>query len=146
MIVRLHLLAKGAVFILLTWAVAPVIADDSAPGRVTFYKDVLPILQESCQICHRPGGNVTGSLVAPMSFMNYKEVRPWAKAILKQVTNRTMPPYFASQEFRGVFEPDRGLSDVSLSGTFVSPDPIVAVLPVSATSVWTAGLCAGPGS
>ena len=86
-------------------------ADDATPSRVTFYKDVLPVIQENCQECHRPSGANFSGMVAPMALMDYREVRPWAKAILKQVTNRTMPPFFASQEFRGVFEPDRGLSD-----------------------------------
>ena len=25
------------------------------PGKTAFYKDVLPILQNNCQTCHRPG-------------------------------------------------------------------------------------------
>ena len=32
------------------------------PSKVTFNKDVLPILQKNCQNCHRPGE------VAPMSL------------------------------------------------------------------------------
>src|SRR5208282_2564212 len=38
----------------------------------TFYKDVLPILQDHCQACHREGE------IAPMSFMTYEQTRPWA--------------------------------------------------------------------
>ena len=50
----------------------------------TFTKDVLPILQENCQSCHRElGANMSG-MIAPMSFMSYKEVRPWSKSISKQ--------------------------------------------------------------
>ena len=45
------------------------------PSRVTFNKDVLPILQKNCQSCHRPGE------VAPMSLITYSDARPWAKAI-----------------------------------------------------------------
>jgi hypothetical protein len=56
---------------------------------VTFNKDVLPILQQNCQECHRPGD------IAPMSFMTYEGVRPWAKAIKTAVINRQMPPWFA---------------------------------------------------
>lgn len=56
---------------------------------VTFTKDVAPIIQKNCQVCHRPGE------VAPMSFMNYKEVRPWAKSIREKVVTREMPPWFA---------------------------------------------------
>jgi len=44
-------------------------------SAVTFYKDVAPILQKDCQTCHRPGQ------IAPMSFLTYENVRPWAKAI-----------------------------------------------------------------
>ena len=48
---------------------------DSKAGSVTFNNQVLPILQKNCQTCHRPGE------IAPMSFLTYSDVRPWAKAI-----------------------------------------------------------------
>jgi len=54
----------------------------------TCNKDVLPIVQRSCQNCHRPGQ------VAPMSFLSYAEVRPWAKA-MKQAVTRKMPTWMA---------------------------------------------------
>jgi hypothetical protein len=48
-----------------------VVAQDNArPRMVTFNRDVLPILQQNCQTCHRPGE------IAPMSFLSYQEVRP----------------------------------------------------------------------
>ena len=60
----------------------------SAPERqVTFTKDVAPILQRSCQTCHRPGS------IAPMSLVTYEEARPWAKAIKENVVLRNMPPW-----------------------------------------------------
>jgi hypothetical protein len=65
------------------WAAPPV------ASNVTFNKDVLPILQKNCQNCHRPGQ------VAPMSFLSYKEVRPWAKAMKSAVVTRKMPPWMA---------------------------------------------------
>jgi hypothetical protein len=58
---------------------------------VTFNKDVLPILQKSCQRCHRPGE------IAPMSFLTYRDARPWAKAIKEAVLTEKMPPWFAEQ-------------------------------------------------
>src|SRR5689334_8041755 len=64
-------------------------ADDSA-SPITFNKQVLPILQRSCQSCHRPGQ------MAPMSFLTYQSTRPWAKAMKAMVTTRTMPPWFAA--------------------------------------------------
>ncbi|HEX7894544.1 MAG TPA: hypothetical protein VF447_10160, partial [Terriglobales bacterium] len=35
----------------------------------TFYKDVLPILQQHCQVCHRPGE------IAPFSLMTFQETK-----------------------------------------------------------------------
>lgn len=93
----------------------PAAADDNAPGKkITFYKDVAPILQESCQVCHRPSGPNLSGMVAPMSLIKYEEVRPWAKSIAKEVKARNMPPWFASREFDGVFEHQRTLSDAQI--------------------------------
>jgi mono/diheme cytochrome c family protein len=61
---------------------------DPDPGtEVTFAKDVAPILQENCQVCHQPGS------IGPMSLMTYEEVRPWARLIQVQTESRNMPPY-----------------------------------------------------
>jgi hypothetical protein len=57
-----------------------------APG-VTFYRDVLPILQQRCQECHRTGE------VGPMPLVSYDNTRPWAKAIKQAVLTRKMPPW-----------------------------------------------------
>ena len=40
-------------------------------GDVTYYRDVLPIIQDNCQSCHQPEGQNLGGVVAPMSFMSY---------------------------------------------------------------------------
>ena len=74
----------------------------SAPASVTFHKDVLPILQKNCQSCHRPGQ------IAPMSFLEFESVRPWAKAIKAAVIARKMPPWFADPKY-GHFSIDRTL-------------------------------------
>ena len=63
-----------------------------AVGEVTYTKDIAPILQRSCENCHRADG------VAPMSLSSYEEVRPWARAI-KQRTGigphaGVMPPWY----------------------------------------------------
>src|SRR5262244_1929902 len=69
----------------------------------TFTKDVLPLLQKNCQICHRPGQ------IAPMSLLSYKETRPWAKAIRNAVVTRKMPPWFAEPQYSH-FRNDRTLA------------------------------------
>src|SRR5437588_8391559 len=69
---------------------------------ITFHKDIEPILQHHCQSCHRPGQ------VAPMSFLTYQNVRPWAKAMKAAVALRKMPPWFADAEY-GPYLNDRSL-------------------------------------
>src|SRR5579863_6240953 len=70
---------------------------------VTFYRDVLPILQDRCQSCHRPGE------IGPMPLRSYTEVRPWAKAIRQAVITRKMPPWNAEGP-RGKFRNDPSLT------------------------------------
>ena len=80
-------------------------AASTAPaGAPTFTKDVLPIMQRSCQTCHRPG------TPAPMSLMTYAEVRPWARAIKTKVTTREMPPWHIDRSI-GEYSNDPSLSD-----------------------------------
>ena len=70
---------------------------------VTFNRDVLPILQNRCQECHRQGQ------MAPMALSTYAETRPWAKAIREAVVTRKMPPWFADP-CCGKFANDRSLT------------------------------------
>jgi hypothetical protein len=79
------------------------VACNKVPTEVTFYKDVLPVLQKNCQECHRPGE------IAPVAFFSYEEVRPWAKAMKEAVLSRRMPPWFADPHV-GRFANDRSLS------------------------------------
>ena len=78
------------------------VAADPNP-TVTFNRDVLPILQNRCQTCHRPGD------IAPMSLLNYQQARPWAKAIKSAVLLRRMPPWHADPA-HGEFSNDRSLT------------------------------------
>jgi hypothetical protein len=76
----------------------------SAAAAPSFYKDVLPLFQQHCQTCHRPGE------AAPMALTDYSSARPWAKAIEQAVLTRKMPPWFADPAF-GKFSNDARLSD-----------------------------------
>ena len=85
----------------------------TAPGpKPVFYKDVLPILQQRCQQCHRPGE------IGPMPLLSWQQARPWAKAIREAVLTRKMPPWFADPRF-GHFANDRRLSKTEID-TIVS--------------------------
>jgi len=107
--------------------------------RITFYKDVVPILRRSCQTCHRPGE------IAPMSLLDYKDTRPFAKIIKKVVADRIMPPWFADSRY-GKFSNDRSLPDVDVK-TLVSwvdagapaGNPKDAPSPVEWPSGWRIG-------
>jgi hypothetical protein len=96
-----------------TWLAIACFGWQSAPqgGRVsspTFYKDVLPILQDHCQSCHRKGE------VAPMPLESYQETRPWAKAMAHAVQMRMMPPWFADPHY-GRFANDTSLTDQQIA-------------------------------
>ena len=83
-------------------------ADAAKVDVPTYAKDVAPILYERCLECHRPGE------AAPMSFRNYQEVRPWAKAIKQQVATRAMPPWDADPAVNK-FSNDRRLTDAQVA-------------------------------
>ena len=96
-------------------ALAAEARDTAAGARPTFYRDVLPVLQEHCQDCHRPAGNTNSGMVAPMSLTTFDEARPWAKSIAKMASTREMPPWYASPEFHGVFEGERVLTETQVA-------------------------------
>ena len=54
---------------------------------VTFTRDVAPIIQENCQLCHRDGS------IGPMPLMTYEEAKLYAPLIKLKVTTQQMPPY-----------------------------------------------------
>src|SRR5688572_30544465 len=72
-------------------------------------KDIAPILQRSCQSCHRPGS------VAPMSLLTYEEARPWARTMKTRTSLQGkpdgMPPWFLEKNV-GI---QRYKGDISLS-------------------------------
>lgn len=106
---------RNAIFAVLVAAIVCGEPAWGAPqGPVTFYKDVLPILQENCQACHRAQGKNVMGMVAPMAFTSYEDTRPWAKAIAKQVDARLMPPWHASPEFDGHFKNERKLEQAEI--------------------------------
>jgi hypothetical protein len=80
------------------------LAASTAASGLTFNKDVLPILQKHCQVCHRPGE------IGPMPLLTYENARPWAKAIKVSVLSRKMPPWLADPRY-GHFSNDRRLGD-----------------------------------
>ncbi|HKS72517.1 MAG TPA: hypothetical protein VJQ82_04925, partial [Terriglobales bacterium] len=101
---RVLLLTISAGF--LVWAFLPA---QPVPKPVpTFYKDVLPILEQHCQACHRP------QQIAPMSLVTYEQARQWSDQIRDAVQSRKMPPWFADP-CCGHFSDDPSLNQAQIS-------------------------------
>ena len=94
---------------------------DATTDQVTFTKDIAPILQRSCQKCHQPNS------LAPMSLIDYDEVRPWARAMKYRTglrdTPGVMPPWFIEKDI-GIqrFKNDPSLSDEEVAKIAVWAD------------------------
>jgi len=74
----------------------------------TFYRDIVPILQNKCQSCHRTGEP------APMPLETYDQTRPWAKKMAAAVAMKMMPPWFADPRY-GHFANDPSLSEEQIA-------------------------------
>ena len=94
-------------------AAAPA-ADAQSAESPTFTRDIAPILQRSCQKCHRPNS------LAPMSLITYEDVRPWARSIKQRTGLRNrmgvMPPWYIEKDI-GIqrFKDDWSLSDAEIA-------------------------------
>src|SRR5215470_12327980 len=82
--------------------------DTPPKAEITYTKDVAPILQAHCVVCHRPND------IAPMSLMTYDEVLPFAKMLRESVVQRKMPPWHADPAV-GEFINDARLSDADIA-------------------------------
>ena len=110
---------SGFAFALAVLAASAVGIADQAPAtapsaQVTFSKDIAPILQRSCQGCHRPNS------LAPMPLLTYADVRPWAKSIKQRTAIRNrqgvMPPWYIEKDI-GIqhYKNDVSLSDEEIA-------------------------------
>ena len=73
---------------------------------MTFTKDVAPIFQQKCQVCHQPNS------IGPMSLITYEDARKFATRIKASVRARVMPPWHIDKTV-GIreFKNDRSLTD-----------------------------------
>ena len=84
------------------------------PETVTYAKHIAPILQRSCQNCHRPDG------AGPMPLTTYEEVRPWARSIKTRTgigpKAGVMPPWYVEKTI-GIqeYKNDPSLSDFEIA-------------------------------
>jgi hypothetical protein len=73
-------------------------AGPAAYADLTFTRDIAPILQENCQVCHQAGA------IGPMPLMEYDDVRRYARRIARMVETHEMPPY--------QYDRDTGIQDL----------------------------------
>ena len=97
-------------FLVAALAPSASLGGQAPPQDVTFTDNIAPILQRSCESCHRTNG------VAPMPLTTYKHVRPWATAIKRATAKREMPPWFIEKNI-GIqrFIDDPSLSDEEIA-------------------------------
>jgi mono/diheme cytochrome c family protein len=76
----------------------------TAVGRMTFTRDIAPLLNKSCVVCHRAGES------APFALQTYRQARTWASALKEYTSRRIMPPWKAAPGV-GDFHDARMLSD-----------------------------------
>ena len=99
---------------------SPLPGDDAAAeagksrNGLTFWQDIVPIVENKCMGCHQPGG------IAPFSIGSYVEIKPWAMPIAKYVLDGVMPPYYIKHD--GTC----GTFDDSVALTATETDTLVA--------------------
>jgi Flp pilus assembly protein TadD/mono/diheme cytochrome c family protein len=77
------------------------------PGRLTFNKDIAPIIFQNCAVCHHAGGP------APFSLLGYQDVKKRARQIVTVTESRYMPPWLPEPGY-GEFTGERRLSDAEI--------------------------------
>lgn len=112
----------------------------AAHAKISYTKEVAPMLVEKCTACHQQGG------VAPWAMTSYDVVKGFAPMIREVIRTKRMPPWHADPHY-GSFVGDRSLTD-SQTKTLVhwieagaprgaGPDPLTKVKPD--TDEWKLG-------
>jgi tetratricopeptide (TPR) repeat protein len=95
-----------APILLLTLIAARAMAATPAP-RVTFYRQIAPIVYANCTPCHRPGES------GPFSLVTYEDVRRHAQQVAAVTKRRFMPPWLP-EPGHGDFAEERRLTDAQI--------------------------------
>lgn len=100
--------SKGLIAGAIVLAATAVAAHDRITTKVTWTREIAPIVAARCVRCHNPDGP------APMSLRTYEDARPWARAIREEVLARRMPKWHAARGF-GDFANDPSLSPFEIA-------------------------------
>lgn len=63
----------------------------SGDDALTYFRDIKPIVDAKCAVCHRPGS------VAPFDFTTYEQLYALREAVRNEVSQGTMPPWPPAQ-------------------------------------------------
>ncbi len=83
-------------------------AHDRITTKISWAREIAPLVQARCVSCHRPDGR------GPMSLVTYADARPWARAIKEEVLARRMPKWHAARGY-GDFANDPSLSPFEIA-------------------------------
>ncbi|HEX2817559.1 MAG TPA: redoxin domain-containing protein, partial [Phenylobacterium sp.] len=76
-------------------------------AEISYGRDVAPIVQAKCVVCHQPGGQ------GPMTLTNYEQIKGFAPMIREVLSTHRMPP-FQPDATVGHWAPNEGLSSDQL--------------------------------
>jgi mono/diheme cytochrome c family protein len=83
-------------------------AHDRITTRVTWTREIAPLVAARCASCHHAGGSST------IALDTYQQARPWAAAIKEEVLTRRMPRWYAARGY-GDFANDPSLSPFEIA-------------------------------
>lgn len=87
---------------------APIAFPERGAGaKLTYVKDVAPILEAKCVACHQEGG------IGPFAMTNYEMVKGFSPMIREVIRTDRMPPYNADPHV-GKFSDDKNLSPAEI--------------------------------
>ena len=139
--VQVKIIVSAAIVALLSLAAAQTreMKTPDAPREAvvpSFYRDVLPILQQHCQGCHRTGE------IGPMPLVSYENARSYSLEIANVAAKKKMPPWFADPRY-GHFSNDPSLTQEEIQklaawaeANAPAGDPKDAPLPRQWTDGW----------
>src|SRR4029077_14985237 len=96
--------APAVVSLIVALATLGAAAPARAQSRVSFSRDIAPILFEKCAACHRPGE------IGPFSLLTYEDARPRARPLAGAPGSHAMPPWKPEPGF-GAFTGSPQLTD-----------------------------------
>lgn len=118
------------------------VGDAEATGpstELTWHNRISRIVQNNCQICHRPGA------AGPFELLTYEDAKDHAKTIKREVGRLAMPPWFADGP-RGHWANDARLTEEDRSDLLAwlaagapEGDPTDAALPRQWVEGWQIG-------